>query len=80
VFQKYTRMEQDMDAARDRLLELRKADKIDLAAIDKAEKEVAANSIQSVHKLRQEELMDKMRGGLMPDQLEKFDQVHRRTK
>jgi hypothetical protein len=80
VFEKYDKVEKEMDAARDRLLDLRKADQIDLAAIDKVEKEVAANNVQNVHKLRQEELMDKIRAGLMPDQLEKFDQVHRRGK
>ena len=78
VYEKYGKMETEMEEAKERLAELRRADKIDIAAIDKAEKEVAQLSLQSIWKLRQDELMEKMRGGLMPDQLERFDQTYRR--
>jgi len=77
VFEKYARMDDERAAARERLADLRRADKIDVAAIDKAEKDLAELSKPNVYQLRQEELMDKMRAGLMPDQLEKLDRIHR---
>jgi hypothetical protein len=78
VFEKYNKMETDLATARQNLSELRRADKIDVAAIDKTEKDVAELSTPNVFKKRQDELMDKMRAGLMPDQLEKFDKIHHR--
>jgi len=78
VFEKYGKMETDVADARTRLSDLRRADKTDVAAIDKAEKDVAEMSTQNVYKKRQDELTDKMRVGLMPDQLEKFDKMMHR--
>ncbi|HUT36628.1 MAG TPA: hypothetical protein VNE39_24275 [Planctomycetota bacterium] len=78
VFEKYNRVEGDANDARERLSELRRADKLDVAAIEKAEKEVEELSRRSVYQQRQDELMDKMRVGLLPDQLEKLGQIRRR--
>jgi predicted nucleic acid-binding Zn-ribbon protein len=78
VFDKYSKMETELADARERLAEARRATKLDLAAIEKAEKEVAELSKRNVYQQRQDELMDKMRAGLLPDQLEKLGQVIRR--
>ena len=78
VFEKYSKMETGLADARERLAEARRATKLDLAAIEKAEKEVAELSGRNVYQQRQDELMDKMRAGLLPDQLEKLGQVIRR--
>jgi len=78
VFEKYAKLESEVGDARERLGELRRADKIDIAAIEKAEKEAGELSKRNVYQQRQDELMDKMRAGLLPDQLEKLGQVHRR--
>jgi cysteinyl-tRNA synthetase len=78
VFEKFGKMEDETTAAKDRLSEFRRADKIDIAAIDKGEKEVEELTKRNVWQQRQDELMDKMKAGLMPDQLEKLGQIHRR--
>jgi len=78
VFDKYARMEAEAGDARERLAELRRAEKLDVGAIEKAEKEVAGFSAQTLLTQRQEELMDKMRAGLLPDQFEKFDRLRPR--
>jgi chromosome segregation ATPase len=78
VFEKYSKMEDQKTAAREGLAELRRAEKPDVAAIEKAEKELAELSRQNVYQLRQDELFDKMRAGLLPDQLEKLDKMYRR--
>ncbi len=75
VFVKYTKMEQDATDARTRLSELRRADKVDVAAVDVAEKQVAELSTMNVYQKRQTELMEKMRPGLLPDQIEKLDKM-----
>jgi DNA-binding transcriptional MerR regulator len=75
VFVKYTKMEQDATDARTKLSELRRADKVDVAAVDVAEKKVAELTTQNVWQKRQTELMEKMRPGLMPDQIEKLDKM-----
>jgi hypothetical protein len=71
-------MEAEAGDARERLAELRRAEKLDVGAIEKAEKEVAGFSAQTLLTQRQEELMDKMRAGLLPDQFEKFDRLRPR--
>ncbi len=78
VFEKYGKMESEVGDARERLSDLRCAEKLDIAAIEKAEKEVETLSKRTYYQERQNELMDKMKAGLMPDQLEKLGQVHRR--
>ncbi|MBM4039314.1 MAG: hypothetical protein FJ290_12440 [Planctomycetes bacterium] len=75
VFVKYTKMEQDAADARDHLSELRRAEKVDVAAVDAAEKRVAELTTQNVYMKRQTELMEKMRPGLLPDQIEKLDKM-----
>jgi len=77
VFEKYARMEGELADARERLADLRRADQLDLAAIDKAEKDLDELSKRNVFQLRQNELMERMRAGLMPDQLEKLDRIQR---
>lgn len=76
VFAKYAKLEQDAADARNRLAELRRADKVDLAALEAAEKQVAELSTINVWQKRQAELIEKMRPGLLPDQLEKLDKIH----
>ncbi|MBM4039614.1 MAG: hypothetical protein FJ290_13990 [Planctomycetes bacterium] len=78
VFEKYAKMETEVSDARERLSELRRAEKLEIAAIEKAENEVEVLSKRTFYQERQNELMDKMRAGLLPDQLEKLGQVHRR--
>jgi len=78
VFEKYERMGDEAAAARERLAELRRAEKLDVAAIEKAEKEVEELSRRNIYQARQDELMEKMRAGLMPDQLEKLNRMRRR--
>ncbi len=77
VFEKYAKAEGEAAAARDRLRDLRCADKPDIAAIEKAEKEVAELTKANVGQQRHDELMDKMKAGLLPDQLEKIGQIRR---
>lgn len=77
VFEKYARMDDEVADARERLAELRRADKLDIAALEKAEKEVEELARRNVYQQRQEDLMDKMRAGLLPDQLEKIGQMRR---
>ncbi|HPD16019.1 MAG TPA: hypothetical protein PLE19_13785 [Planctomycetota bacterium] len=77
VFEKYAKMDDEAADARERLAELRRADKLDIAAIEKAEKEVEELSKRNVYQQRQEDLMDRMRAGLLPDQLEKIGQMRR---
>ncbi|HUT31904.1 MAG TPA: hypothetical protein VNE39_00360 [Planctomycetota bacterium] len=76
VYEKYAKMEDQAAAARERLAELRRAEKPDVAAIEKAEKEVAELSRTNVWQLRQAECMEKMRPGLLPDQIEKLGKMH----
>lgn len=78
VFEKYSTMEADAAAARKNLSDLHLADKPDVAAIDAAEKKVSELSTQNLAKKRQDELMDKMAAGLLPDQLERFNQIFHR--
>ena len=78
VFEKYDKRQGHLADARTHLAELRRADKIDIAAIDAAEKEVAELSKPNVYQERQKELRDAMRAGLLPDQLERLDRVRRR--
>ena len=78
VFGKYEGRQDELEDVRERLAELRRADKIDIAAIEEAEKQVAELSKPNVSAERQKELSEAMRAGLMPDQLEKFDRVKRR--
>ena len=78
VFEKYEKMTDEAAAARETLDKLRVADKLDIAAIEKAEKEVEGLSRRQVYQERQNELMDKMRAGLMPDQIDKLDRIQRR--
>lgn len=80
VYEKYAKMEDQAAAARERLAELRRAEKPDIAAIEKAEREVAELSKTNVWPLRQNELMEKMRPGLLPDQIEKLDKIYRPQK
>jgi hypothetical protein len=78
VFEKYGKMESTVGDAREHLSELRRADAPDIAAIEKAEKDVEELAKHTYYQERQNELMDKMRAGLLPDQLEKLGQVQRR--
>lgn len=78
VYDKYDKMQEELDAAKERLVGLRKAEKLDIAAIAKAEEDVAELSKVSIYQARYKELRDAMRPGLMPDQLEKFDRYGRR--
>ncbi len=77
VYEKYGKLETQVADARERLAELRRAENPDVAAIEKAEKEVAELSKTSIWQQRHNELMDKMRPGLLPDQLEKLDKMYR---
>lgn len=78
VYEKYDRMQEEADAAKARLAELRTADKIDVAAIEEAEKQVAELSKVNVYTERYKELREAIRPGLMPDQLEKYERMGRR--
>ncbi len=78
VLEKYAKMQNEVADARERLSDLRRADKLDIAAIEKGEKEVEELAKRNVYQARQDELMDKMKAGLLPDQLEKLGQVFRR--
>lgn len=78
VYERYDKMQRELDEAREHLAELRKADQLDIAAIEKAEKTVAELSKTNVYQQRYKELREAMRPGLMPDQLEKFDRYGRR--
>ena len=78
VFEKYARMEGELADAQERLAASRRADKVDIQAIEKAEKGVAELSKRNVYQERQTELREAMRPGLMPDQLEKLDRVRQR--
>ena len=78
VYEKYDKMQNSLTDARERLAELRKADPVDIAAIEKAEQEVAKLSKVNVYQERYKELREAIRPGLMPDQLEKFDRTGRR--
>ncbi|MBM4036026.1 MAG: hypothetical protein FJ291_30200 [Planctomycetes bacterium] len=80
VYEKYAKAEEQTASARDRLADLRKADKPDVAAIEKAEKDIAELSKTNVWQQRQTELMDKMKPGLLPDQIEKLDKMYRPQK
>ncbi len=76
VYEKYAKVEDQAAGARDQLAELRRAEKLDVAAIEKAEKEVAELSKTNVWQARHNECMEKMRPGLLPDQLEKLGKMH----
>jgi chromosome segregation ATPase len=76
VYEKYAKMEDQATAAREELSELRRAEKPDVAAIEKAEKAVAEVSKTSVWQARQTECMEKMRPGLLPDQIEKLGKMY----
>ena len=78
VYEKYDKVQDDLTGAKERLAELRKADQLDIAAIEAAEKHVAELSKVNVYQERYKELREAMRPGLMPDQLEKFDRYGRR--
>jgi predicted DNA-binding protein (UPF0251 family) len=78
VYEKYDRLEDELEAAKERLAELRKAEKIDIEAIAEAEEQVAELSKTNLYQARYKELREAMRPGLMPDQLEKFDRYGRR--
>jgi len=78
IYEKYDKMGDDLETTREKLAQLRRADKLDLAAIEAAEKKVAQLSKTSVYRERYNELREAMRAGLMPDQLEKFDRYRRR--
>jgi len=80
VYERHAKAEDQAASARDQLAELRKAEKPDVAAIEKAEKEFAELSKTNVWQLRQNELMEKMRPGLLPDQLEKLEKMYRPQK
>ncbi|MBM4038189.1 MAG: hypothetical protein FJ290_06700 [Planctomycetes bacterium] len=76
VYEKYAKMEDQAATAREELAALRRAEKPDVAAIEKAEKNVAELSKTNVWQARHNELMEKMRPGLLPDQLEKLGKMH----
>lgn len=78
VYEKYDTMQEELDGAKARLAGLRTAEKLDVAAIDKAEKQVAELSKVNVYTERYKELREAIRPGLMPDQLEKFERTGRR--
>ena len=74
----------EQEAGRARLAEarasletLREADKIDVKAIDQAEKSLAELEKQSPPRGHYKPLLEAMRAGLLPDQLEKFDKRYR---
>lgn len=77
VYEKYAVADDQAAAARERLAELRRAENPDVAAIEKAEKDLAELSKVNVWQARHNEMMDSMRPGLLPDQLEKLDKMHR---
>jgi len=78
AYQKYEKMEGELADARERVSELWQVDKVDVKAIEEAEKKVDELSKRNIYRLRDGELREKMRAGLMPEQLEKFDRVRRR--
>jgi len=78
VFEKYSKMGDALKEERDELAELRIAEKLDIKAIEEAEKKVAELGKVNVWQQRDEELRDKMRAGLTPDQLDKLDKMYRR--
>jgi len=77
VFEKYEAMMNELEEARRQLAELRRAENIDIRAIEEAEKRVAELSQRNIWQLRQQELMERMRAGLTPDQLDRLDRVRR---
>jgi hypothetical protein len=78
VYQKYDKLEAAEDDARQELAELRRADKIDIQAIEAAEKKVAEADEANSYRGRTAELRDAMRLGLMPDQIERLERARRR--
>ncbi len=78
VYEKYDKLDEDERAAREALAELRRAEKVDVAAIEAAEKKVAELDELNSYTGRARELRDAMRAGLMPDQLERFERAGRR--
>ena len=77
VYQKFETMQEDLNGAQERVKELRQADKIDISAIDKAEKQLAELQKRRIYTLRHKALLDAMRPGLLPDQIEKFEKYYR---
>lgn len=78
VYQKYEQIEDEKRAAREQVAELRRADEIDVVAIEKAEKELDGLQKTNVYTARRNELMKAMRSGLLPEQAKKLDQRWRR--
>jgi len=77
IFEKYEAISGELDEARRQLAELRRAENIDIRAIEEAEKRVAELSQRNIWQLRQQELVERMRAGLTPDQLDRLDRVRR---
>jgi len=73
VLEKYDKMGEELEDARQRLAELRRAEKLDIKAIDKAEKQLDELSKRTTWRRQTEEFREKMRAGLMPEQLERFE-------
>ncbi|MFW6163789.1 MAG: hypothetical protein ACODAJ_13550 [Planctomycetota bacterium] len=72
VYEKYDKKTRELEEAREHLADLRKADPLDIEAIEEAEKRVAELSQTNLYRERYRDLREAMRPGLMPDQLEKF--------
>ncbi len=78
VYEKYDKLEADETAATEELATLRRAEKVDVAAIEAAEKAVAEADRLNSGNARGRELREAMTAGLMPDQLERFERMQRR--
>ena len=78
VFEKYDKLEADETQAREALAKLRRAEKVDVAAVEAAEKKAAEADRLNSTAARYRELREAMRAGLMPDQLERLERGQRR--
>jgi hypothetical protein len=74
VYARHAKTDREIAEAAERLAGLRRADPIDVAAIEQAEKLSAELSKQRDYRARQDEYLEALRAGLMPDQLERLDQ------
>jgi chromosome segregation ATPase len=77
VLEKLEKLQDELGDARKRLAELRRADKVDIKAVEKAEKAVAELGKRTGYRPREDALLEAMRAGLMAEQIEKLNRRYR---
>ena len=77
IFTKQDGLADAIAAAQEHLDTLRRADKLDIQAIDQAEKRLAELQEQNITTARTKALLEAMRAGLLPEQLDTFNQRYR---